>query len=208
MKKPGMLDRAAVGAPSTRRTLRSVAVASATVVAAGLLLAVAPSQAAEPWQPDSGYTSTDKGDGTYSVPLFNADVPDVSVERIPAAENDEGRDIYYMISTTMHLSPGAPIMKSYDLVNWEIVNYVFDRADISDSFSLRNGQSSYGQGQWASSIRYHDGKWYVAFNTNNLGGSYIYVTDDIDSGSWERIALGRAYHDPSRSCLAVSHVGP
>ena len=102
-----------------------------------------------------------------------------------------------MISTTMHLSPGAPIMKSYDLVNWEIVNYVFDRADISDSFSLRNGQSSYGQGQWASSIRYHDGKWYVAFNTNNLGGSYLYVTDDIDDGSWERIALGRAYHDPS-----------
>ncbi|KQZ83052.1 1,4-beta-xylanase [Microbacterium sp. Root166] len=192
-----MLDRASLRARSRRRTLRSTAAASAAVVAAGLLLAVAPSQAAEPWQPDSGYTSTDKGDGSYTVPLINADVPDVSVERIPASENDEGRDIYYMISTTMHLSPGAPIMKSYDLVNWEIVNYVFDRADISDSFSLRNGQSSYGQGQWASSIRYHGGKWYVAFNTNNLGGSYLYVTDDIDEGSWERIALGRAYHDPS-----------
>ncbi|WP_240642076.1 family 43 glycosylhydrolase [Microbacterium sulfonylureivorans] len=181
------------------RPLRPIAMAGAAIIAAGLLLAPAamPAQAAESWQPDSGYTSTDKGDGTYTVPLINADVPDVSVERIPAAENDEGRDIYYMISTTMHLSPGAPIMKSYDLVNWEIVNYVFDRADISDSFSLRNGQSSYGQGQWASSIRHHDGKWYVAFNTNNLGGSYIYVTDDIDEGSWERIALGRAYHDPS-----------
>ncbi|MDY0908834.1 family 43 glycosylhydrolase [Microbacterium sp. CFBP9034] len=179
------------------RRLRPLAIGSAAVIAAGLLLAAPPSHAAEPWQPDSGYTSTDKGDGTYTVPLFNADVPDVSVERVPASENDEGRDIYYMISTTMHLSPGAPIMKSYDLVNWEIVNYVFDRADISDSFSLRNGQSSYGQGQWASSIRYHNGKWYVAFNTNNLGGSYIYVTEDIDNGSWDRIALGRAYHDPS-----------
>ena len=181
------------------RRLRPIAMTGAAVVAAGLLLAPAalPAGASEPWQPDSGYTSTDRGDGTYTVPLINADVPDVSVERVPAAENDEGRDIYYMISTTMHLSPGAPIMKSYDLVNWEIVNYVFDRADISDSFSLRNGQSSYGQGQWASSIRHHDGKWYVAFNTNNLGGSYIYVTDDIDDGSWERIALGRAYHDPS-----------
>lgn len=182
---------------SAPRRLRSLALASAAAVAAALLLAVPPAQAADPWQPDSGYTSTDKGDGTYTVPLLNADVPDVSVERIPASENDEGRDIYYMISTTMHLSPGAPIMKSYDLVNWEIVNYVFDRADISDAFSLRNGQSSYGQGQWASSLRYHDGKWYVAFNTNNLGGSYLYVTDDIDEGSWERIALGRAFHDPS-----------
>lgn len=182
---------------SAPRRLRSLALASAAAVAAALLLAVPPAHAADPWQPDSGYTSTDKGDGTYTVPLLNADVPDVSVERVPASENDEGRDIYYMISTTMHLSPGAPIMKSYDLVNWEIVNYVFDRADIGDAFSLRNGQSSYGQGQWASSLRYHDGKWYVAFNTNNLGGSYLYVTDDIDEGSWERIALGRAFHDPS-----------
>ncbi len=181
-------------APRVRRTL---ALSTVAVVAAGLLLAAPPAHAAEEWNPDSGYTSTDKGDGTYTVPLINADVPDVSVERIPASENDEGRDIYYMISTTMHLSPGAPIMKSYDLVNWEIVNYVFDRADISDSFSLRNGQTSYGQGQWASSIRHHDGKWYVAFNTNNLGGSYLYVTDDIDEGAWERIPLGRASHDPS-----------
>ncbi|WP_228484576.1 family 43 glycosylhydrolase [Microbacterium cremeum] len=182
---------------SALRAMRPLALASAAAVAAALLLAAPPSQAAETWQPDSGFTSTDKGDGTYTVPLLNADVPDVSVERVPASDNDEGRDLYYMISTTMHLSPGAPIMKSYDLVNWEIVNYVFDRADISDAFSLRNGQSSYGQGQWASSLRYHDGKWYVAFNTNNLGGSYIYVTDDIDEGSWERIPLGRAFHDPS-----------
>lgn len=177
--------------------LRSLAVVGVAALTGGLFLATPPVAAAETWQPDSGYTSTDKGDGTYTVPLLNADVPDVSVERVPAAENDEGRDIYYMISTTMHLSPGAPIMKSYDLVNWDVVNYVFDRADISDSFSLRNGQTSYGQGQWASSIRYHAGKWYVAFNTNNLGGSYLYVTDDIDDGSWDRIALGRAYHDPS-----------
>ncbi|MCE6998702.1 family 43 glycosylhydrolase [Saccharothrix sp. S26] len=147
--------------------------------------------------PRSSYTSTDRGDGTYSVPLLDSDVPDVSVERVPAAENDEGRDVYYMISTTMHLSPGAPIMKSYDLVNWEIVNYVFDRADIGDSFSLRNGQNSYGQGQWASSLRYHRGKFYVAFNTNNLGGSYLYTTDDIEDGAWTRLPLGRAFHDPS-----------
>lgn len=191
-------NRPPLGMRGAGRGIRPIAAASAALVASALLLAPAGANAAaDPWNPDSGYTSTDKGDGTYTVPLINADVPDVSVERVPASENDEGRDIYYMISTTMHLSPGAPIMKSYDLVNWEIVNYVFDRADISDSFSLRNGQSSYGQGQWASSIRYHAGKWYVAFNTNNLGGSYLYVTDDIDNGSWERIALGRAYHDPS-----------
>jgi beta-xylosidase len=149
------------------------------------------------WSPGLSYTSTDNGDGTYSVPLLRSDVPDISVERVPAAENDEGRDIYYMISTTMHLSPGAPIMKSYDLVNWEIVNYVFNRASIGDAFSLRNGQQSYGQGQWASSLRYHDGTFYVVFNTNNLGGAYLYRTRDIENGSWERTPLGRSLHDPS-----------
>ncbi|MFH8253172.1 family 43 glycosylhydrolase [Microbacterium sp. B2969] len=178
--------------------VRAVSTATAAVLmGASLIWAGQAASAADEWNPDPSYTSTDHQDGTYSVPMLNADVPDVSVERVPASENDEGRDIYYMISTTMHLSPGAPILKSYDLVNWEIVNYVFDRADIGDAFSLRNGQSSYGQGQWASSIRYHDGKYYVVFNTNNLGGSYLYVTDDVDGGSWQRIPLGRAYHDPS-----------
>ncbi len=194
-----------------RTALRAGALAAVGSLVAGGLVTVGTSAAAAPslpaaaiapsvvsdWDPDSSYTSTDGGDGTYRVPLLNADVPDVSVERVPAAENDEGRDLYYMISTTMHLSPGAPIMKSYDLVNWEIVNYVFDRADIGDAFSLRNGQSSYGQGQWASSLRYHEGRFYVAFNTNNLGGSYLYTTDDIDDGAWTRTALGRSFHDPS-----------
>ncbi|MEO3926866.1 family 43 glycosylhydrolase [Micromonosporaceae bacterium B7E4] len=167
------------------------------LLCAGLLSIGGQANAGVAWSPEPGYTSTDTGDGRYSVPLLRSDVPDISVERVPAAENDEGRDIYYMISTTMHLSPGAPIMKSYDLVNWSIVNYVFDRASIGDSFSLRNGQNSYGQGQWASSLRYHDGVFYVAFNTNNLGGAYIYHTDDIEDGLWRRTALGRGLHDPS-----------
>ncbi|PWR15356.1 family 43 glycosylhydrolase [Micromonospora sp. ATA51] len=169
----------------------------AVLLCAALVAPAGAAQAADAWSPKSSYTSTDKGDGTYSVPLLNSDVPDIGVERVPAAENDEGRDIYYMISTTMHLSPGAPIMKSYDLVNWQIVNYVFDRASIGDAFSLRNGQNSYGQGQWAPSLRYHDGTFYVVFNTNNLGGAYLYRTDDIDNGSWQRTPLGRGLHDPS-----------
>jgi beta-xylosidase len=167
------------------------------LLCAALVFTGGVARAADGWSPAPSYTSTDTGDGRYSVPLLRSDVPDISVERVPAAESDEGRDVYYMISTTMHLSPGAPIMKSYDLVNWEIVNYVFDRASIGDAFSLRNGQQSYGQGQWASSLRYRDGMYYVVFNTNNLGGAYLYRTDDIEGGAWQRTALGRGLHDPS-----------
>lgn len=181
---------------TTHRRLTTTVLAAA-LTCGGVLALAAPATAADGPTGPQGYTSTDAGDGTYTVPILNSDVPDVSVERVPAAENDEGRDIYYMISTTMHLSPGAPIMKSYDLVNWEIVNYVYDRLSIGDSFSLRNNNNSYGQGQWASSLRHHNGKFYVAFNTNNLNGSYIYSTDDIENGAWTKIAMGRAFHDPS-----------
>ncbi|MDQ0613978.1 beta-xylosidase [Microbacterium sp. W4I4] len=166
-------------------------------VLAASVIAPSASSATEDFPFVPSITSTDNGDGTYDIPLLRSDVPDVSVARVPAAENDEGRDVYYMVSTTMHLSPGAPIMKSYDLVNWEIVNYAFDRISTGDGFSLRNGKSSYGQGQWASSIRYHEGTTYVLFNTNNLGGAYMLYTDDPENGTWERVQFGRGMHDPT-----------
>jgi beta-xylosidase len=172
-------------------------VTAGLLVGSGLAATAGAAQAADEWNPESSYTTTDTGDGTYTVPMLNSDVPDVSVERVPASQNDEGRDIYYMVSTTMHLSPGAPIMKSYDLVNWEIVSYAFDRLDISDAASLRNGLNSYGQGQWASSIRFHDGTFYVLINSLNLGGAFLYRTDDIENGAWTKTAFGRGFHDPS-----------
>lgn len=64
----------------------------------------------------STITSTDDGNGNYTNPVIFADVPDIDIIRVD--------DAFYMVSTTMHLSPGCPIMRSYDLVNWEIVNYV------------------------------------------------------------------------------------
>ena len=182
----------------TRFAVRSVSFAVVTLMAGvGLVATTSAAQAADEWNPESSYTTTDAGDGTYKVPMLNADVPDVSVERVPASQNDEGRDIYYMVSTTMQLSPGAPIMKSYDLVNWETVSYAYDRLDISDAASLRNGSNSYGQGQWASSIRFHDGTYYVLINSLNLGGAFLYRTDDIENGTWTKTTFGRGFHDPS-----------
>ena len=52
-------------------------------------------------------------------PVIFADVPDMSMVRVG--------DTYYMSSTTMHMSPGVPIMKSKDLVNWQLVSYAMIR---------------------------------------------------------------------------------
>ena len=125
--------------------------------------------------------------GKFSNPVIYADVPDMDIIRV--------NDTYYMVSTTMHLSPGCPIMKSKDLVNWEIVNYVYDILGDTDAMNLRNGESMYGNGQWAASLQYHNNKYYVAFNSNTTGHAYIYTTDDIEKGSWTKTELAKSYHD-------------
>jgi beta-xylosidase len=122
-------------------------------------------------------------------PIIWADVPDPSVIRVG--------DIYYMSSTTMHMNPGVPIMKSVDLVNWEIVNYAYDILINNNAMTLRNGQEAYGDGSWASSIRYHDGTFYVVTFSYTTGKTHIYQTNDLENGSWSSYALSTVCHDPS-----------
>ncbi len=66
-------------------------------------------------------------------PVIWADVPDVAVIRVG--------DTYYMSSTTMHMSPGLPIMKSKDLVNWELISYAYDHTGDNDALNLENGRN-------------------------------------------------------------------
>ncbi len=134
-----------------------------------------------------------KNQDTYSTayknPMQWADMPDLSVTR-----KDEN---YYLISTTMHLMPGAPVMKSTDLTNWETASYVFDRLEDTPKYDLLEG-TVYGRGQWASSIRYHNGKFYVLFSPNDQPyRSYIYVTDDPSSGDWKLVTRTKHFHDAS-----------
>lgn len=128
-------------------------------------------------------------DETYRNPVINADVPDISVCKVA--------DNYYMISTTMHLMPGGPIMKSKDMVNWETIGYVFDRIDDGDRYDLIGNQTVYGQGQWASSIRYHMGKFYVWFTANGAPGKGFVFSAYKPEGPWQLIARPPHMHDAS-----------
>lgn len=131
-----------------------------------------------------------KGNSTpFTNPIIWADAPDLSVTR--------SGDDFYLISTTMHLMPGAPIMHSKDLVNWELSSYVFDKLTDNSKYDLLDG-SVYGRGQWASSIRYHKGKYYVLFSPNDEPfKSYFYVTDDPKTGTWKLISRTKHFHDAS-----------
>src|SRR5678809_1767211 len=92
--------------------------------------------------------------GKAHNPIIYADVPDMSIIRVG--------NVYYMSSTTMHLSPGLPIMSSQDLVNWKLVSYAYDTLVSNDEMNLDNGKFTYGRGSWASSLHYHNGTYYVS----------------------------------------------
>lgn len=122
-------------------------------------------------------------------PVIFADVPDLDIIRVD--------DAYYMVSTTMHFAPGCGIMKSKDLVNWEIVNYAYDELDEGDNFRLLNGKSEYSQGSWAANLRYdrYEKMFYMIMTCNTTGKTYFYVTDDIENGKWHRSTTDKCY-DP------------
>jgi beta-xylosidase len=120
-------------------------------------------------------------------PIIFADVPDMSIVRVG--------DTYYMSSTTMHMSPGVPIMKSKDLVNWQIVSYAYDVLDNVDALTLNNGKNAYGKGTWASSIRYHKDTFYISTFSQTTGKTYVYSTRDIEKGSWKVSSFSPSYHD-------------
>jgi len=126
---------------------------------------------------------------TAKNPIMYADVPDMSVIRVG--------NTYYMSSTTMHMSPGVPIMKSTDLVNWKLVNYAYDTLVNNDAMNLENGKNTYGRGSWASCLRYHNGTYYVSTFAQTSGRTHIYSTKNIEKGPWKQVSFAPSYHDHS-----------
>lgn len=125
---------------------------------------------------------------TFRNPVLWADVPDPDVIRVG--------DTFYMVSTTMHLMPGAPIMKSNDLVNWTTVGYIFDRLTDTPNYDLK-GCTAYGRGQWATSLKYHNGRFYALFSPNDKPfKAYIYTAEKAE-GPWTLVSRPRHFHDSS-----------
>ena len=129
------------------------------------------------------------GNGLITNPIIWADVPDPDIIRV-------GHH-YYMVSTSMHVMPGCPIMKSQDLLNWKIVNYVYKSLENNDAHNMVDGKNIYGKGSWAASLREHNGLFYVCFSSNDMQQFYMYTTNDIENGIWKRSVIKGLFHDPS-----------
>ena len=138
----------------------------------------------------AGKRSSSPSGNYVKNPMLWADVPDPDVICVG--------DYFYMVSTTMHLMPGAPIMRSKDLKNWETVSYVFDRLTDSPKYDLLEG-TAYGRGQWATSLKYHNGRFYALLAPNEegpMGDTYIFTAEKAE-GQWTLLSRMRHFHDCS-----------
>ena len=67
-------------------------------------------------------------------PVIHADYPDGDVIR--------AGDVYYMLCSTLHFLPGGVILRSYNLVDWEIGGYVFDAFEGTEEARMTNERSN------------------------------------------------------------------
>ena len=121
-------------------------------------------------------------------PIIWADMPDMDVIRV--------KDVYYMVSTTMHMMPGGVILRSYDLIHWEIVNYIYETLENNAASNLEGKNNIYGKGMWAASLRYYKQTFYVCFVANDTGKTYLFQTKEIE-GKWQKSFIEGFYHDGS-----------
>jgi beta-xylosidase len=128
---------------------------------------------------------SDNGDSTYTNPVIYSDFPDPDVIRVDSA--------YYMVSTTMFIFPGVTILKSYDLVNWEYCSNAVQRFNFSKCYNL-DGCNRYSHGQWATSLKYHNGTYYLLFITLDEGGFLCSAVKP--EGPWKIKKLPRGFYDP------------
>ena len=126
--------------------------------------------------------------GTFTNPVVYEDFADNDVSKGPDG-------LFYFSASNMHFSPGAPILRSADLVNWEMIGHSVPTLTFGDNYDL-NGGVAYRGGTWASTMRYResDKTWYW-IGCVNFYHSFVYTASSA-SGPWTQSAeIPTCYYD-------------
>lgn len=120
----------------------------------------------------------------YVNPVLPCDYSDPDVIRVG--------DDFFMVASSFNHVPGVPVLHSKNLVEWRLVNYVFDRIPFE-----RFDRVCHGDGAWAPSLRYHDGTYYCLIPFPDEG---IFVSETKDPfGKWSPLrplVEGAGMEDP------------
>lgn len=121
-------------------------------------------------------------------PILYSDFPDPDIIRVD--------DTYYMASTTMHYMPGCDILRSYDLIHWDLLDQVYDQLEDTPRHNMQEEQNIFGEGMWAPTLRYHNGIFYLLFTANDTHSTYLFAAEAAE-GPWKRILIEGFYYDSS-----------
>lgn len=120
--------------------------------------------------------ATTKGDRPFTNPVIPGMYPDPSICR--------NGDDYYLVNSTFAYTPGVPIFHSRDLVHWKQIGHCLTRPE-QISFQEKDGSraTSYSRGIWAPTIRFHNGRFYMATHNHTTFKNFYVHTDD-PAGEW------------------------
>ncbi|MFI0777348.1 glycoside hydrolase 43 family protein [Streptomyces sp. NPDC021212] len=165
---------------------RRKALVTATGLVAGAALPVSAAARATASPHGSG-AAAHTAAAPYTNPVIWQDFADIDIIRVGNA--------YYYSASTMHYSPGAPILRSYDLVNWELVGHSVPVLDFGSKYDL-NGSRGYVRGIWASSLAYRpSNRTFYWLGQIDFAKTYIYTATSVE-GTWSRLTtINNAYYD-------------
>ncbi|WP_309114208.1 RICIN domain-containing protein [Saccharothrix sp.] len=123
----------------------------------------------------------------FTNPVVWQDFADVDIIRVG--------DTYYATASTMHYSPGAPIIRSYDLVNWEYAGHAVPSLEFGSKYNLTGGHA-YVDGIWASTMNYRrSNSTYYWAGCIDFNDTHIYTASAVD-GTWTKHAqIDNCYYD-------------
>jgi len=136
---------------------------------------------------------------TFNNPVLWQDYPDLDVFRVG--------DVFYYSSSSFAFSPGAPVLKSYDLVNWAPATHSVPRLNFGSEYDLPSATSrAYVKGIWASTLRYRQSTdTFYWLGCISGGRTYVWTASGTKAGanngevtSWNWTSKGslpRCYYD-------------
>ncbi|BCB82700.1 hypothetical protein Psuf_000130 [Phytohabitans suffuscus] len=124
----------------------------------------------------------------FSNPVLWQDFADIDIIRVG--------DAYYYSASTMHYSPGAPILRSYDLVNWEFAGHSVPSLDFDNAAYDMSGGRAYVKGIWASAFNYRpsNGTFYW-IGCTEFNRTYVYTASTVEGPWTKRSRINNCYYD-------------
>lgn len=109
---------------------------------------------------------------SYTNPILYEDYSDPDVICV-------GND-YWMTASSFQCWPGLPILHSFDLVHWEVVNHAI-KGPIPGG--VGNMPVEHGNQVWAPSMRFHKGIYYIMWGDPDVGIYEVHASDPMSEWS-------------------------